>query len=103
MASDLAKEEVFWTRAMTLKLVKFIKSKPTIWNRKNSKYSSIMHRDQIYRQFTFIYGNNKFTGEDVKDRWIRIRTTFVGLMKKLKASQAKGEVPTKFIDSLKIR
>ncbi|XP_026736326.1 uncharacterized protein LOC113500172 [Trichoplusia ni] len=91
MALDLAKEEVFWTRAMTLRLVKFIKSKPTIWNRKHSKYSSIMHRDQIYRQFAFIYGNNKFTGEDVKDQWIRIRTTFVGLMKRLKASKAKGE------------
>lgn len=94
MITDFAKEKVFWTRKMNLKLVKFIQSRPNIWNPKHSKYTSVEFRDRTYAEFAAKYGN-EFTGQAVKDRWTNIRSTFANYLRKIKASQAKsGEVST---------
>lgn len=90
MLSDLAKEKVFWTRKMNLKLVKYIKSRPIIWNPKHPKYTSVNSRDQIYAEFASKYGD-EFTGQAVKDRWTNIRSTYANYLRKLKASRAKGD------------
>ncbi|XP_026736711.1 uncharacterized protein LOC113500201 [Trichoplusia ni] len=90
MTLDFAKEKVFWTRKMNLKLVKFMERKPNIWNPKHPKYTSVEHRDQTYAEFASKYGN-EFTGQAVKDRWTNIRSTFANHLRKLKASQAKGD------------
>lgn len=93
MISEFAKEKVFWTRKMNLKLVKFIESRPNIWNPKHPKYTSAESKDQTYNEFAAKYGND-FTGQAVKDRWTNIRSTFANYLRKLKSSQAKpdGEV-----------
>ncbi|XP_026751679.1 uncharacterized protein LOC113512100 isoform X2 [Galleria mellonella] len=90
MLSDFAKEKVFWTRKMNLKLVKFIESKPNIWNPKHPKYTSVKSRDQTYAEFARKYGN-EFTGQAVKDRWTNIRSTYANYLRKLNASRAKGD------------
>lgn len=95
MITDFAKEKVFWTRKMNLKLVKYIQSRPNIWNPKHPKYTSVECRDRTYAEFAAKYGN-EFTGQAVKDRWTNIRSTFANYLRKIKASQAKsGEVSTK--------
>ncbi|XP_053616541.1 uncharacterized protein LOC128678775 [Plodia interpunctella] len=90
MLSDFAKEKVFWTRKMNLNLVKFIESKPNIWNPKHPKYTSMKCKDQTYAEFAAKYGN-EFTGQAVKDRWTNIRSTYANYLRKLKTSRAKGE------------
>ncbi|KAM3965962.1 uncharacterized protein ACR2FA_012815 [Aphomia sociella] len=90
MISDFAKEKVFWTRKMNLKLVKFIESKPNIWNPKHPKYTSVKSRDQTYAEFASKYGN-EFTGQAVKERWTNIRSTYANYLRKLNASRAKGD------------
>ncbi|XP_013195497.1 uncharacterized protein LOC106138767 [Amyelois transitella] len=90
MLSDFAKEKVFWTRKMNLNLVKFIESKPNIWNPKHPKYTSMKCKDQTYAEFAARYGN-EFTGQAVKDRWTNIRSTYANYLRKLKTSRAKGE------------
>ncbi|CAH2087957.1 unnamed protein product [Euphydryas editha] len=89
MITDFAKEKVFWTRKMNLKLVKFIQSRPNIWNPKHPKYTSVECRDHTYAEFAAKYGN-EFTGQAVKDRWTNIRSTFANYLRKIKASQAKN-------------
>ncbi|KAJ8728629.1 hypothetical protein PYW07_006325 [Mythimna separata] len=89
MISEFEKEKVFWTRKMNLKLVKFMESRPNIWNPKHPKYTSVKYRDKTYAEFAAQYGN-EFTGQAVKDRWTNIRSTFANYLRKLKASQAKG-------------
>ncbi|XP_045453654.1 uncharacterized protein LOC123662932 [Melitaea cinxia] len=89
MITDFAKEKVFWTRKMNLKLVKFIQSRPNIWNPKHPKYTSVEFRDRTYAEFAAKYGN-EFTGQAVKDRWTNIRSTFANYLRKIKASQAKS-------------
>lgn len=91
MISEFEKEKVFWTRKMNLKLVKFMESKPNIWNPKHPKYTSVKYRDKTYAEFASQYGN-EFTGQAVKDRWTNIRSTFANYLRKFKTSQAKGEV-----------
>lgn len=88
MLSDFAKEKVFWTRKMNLRLVKFIESRPNIWNPKHPKYTSVAYRDRTYAEFAAKYGN-EFTGQAVKERWTNIRSTFSNYLRKTKASQAK--------------
>lgn len=90
MISDFAKEKVFWTRKMNLKLVKYIHSKPNIWNPKHPKYTSVEFRDQTYAEFAAKYGN-EFTGQAVKDRWTNIRSTFANYLRKLNASRMKED------------
>ncbi|XP_059046769.1 uncharacterized protein LOC131842244 [Achroia grisella] len=90
MLTDFAKEKVFWTRKMNLKLVKFIESRPSIWNPKHPKYTSVKSRDQTYAEFASKYGN-EFTGQAVKDRWTNIRSTYANYLRKLKASRAKAD------------
>ncbi|XP_047539082.1 uncharacterized protein LOC125072472 [Vanessa atalanta] len=90
MISEFAKEKVFWTRKMNLKLVKFIQSRPNIWNPKHPKYTSVEYRDRTYAEFAAKYGN-EFTGQAVKDRWTNIRSTFANYLRKIKASQAKSD------------
>ncbi|XP_075982124.1 uncharacterized protein LOC142980559 [Anticarsia gemmatalis] len=90
MISEFAKEKVFWTRKMNLKLVKFIEGKPNIWNPKHPKYTSMEYKERTYAEFASKYGN-EFTGQAVKDRWTNIRSTFANYLRKLKASQAKGD------------
>lgn len=89
MISEFAKEKVFWTRKMNLKLVKFMESRPNIWNPKHPKYTSVKYRDKTYAEFASQYGN-EFTGQAVKDRWTNIRSTFANYLRKIKASQAKN-------------
>lgn len=93
MITDFAKEKVFWTRKMNLKLVKFIESRPNIWNPKHPKYTSVAHRDRTYAEFASKYGN-EFTWQAVKDRWTNIRSTFATYLRKLNTSRARedGEV-----------
>ncbi|XP_063384438.1 uncharacterized protein LOC134670561 [Cydia fagiglandana] len=90
MISDFAKEKVFWTRKMNLKLVKYIQSKPNIWNPKHPKYTSVEYRDKTYAEFAEKYGN-EFTGQAVKDRWTNIRSTFANYVRKITASRVKGD------------
>ncbi|CAK1589090.1 unnamed protein product [Parnassius mnemosyne] len=90
MIAEFAKEKVFWTRKMNLKLVYFIQSKPNIWNPKHPKYTSMEDRDQTYAEFAAQYGD-KFTGQAVKNRWTNIRSTFANYLRKLNASRASGE------------
>lgn len=90
MISEFAKEKVFWTRKMNLKLVKFIQNNPNIWNPNHPKYTSIEYRDQTYAAFASKYGN-EFTGKAVKDRWTNIRSTFTNYLRKLNASRTKEE------------
>lgn len=90
MISEFAKEKVYWTRKMNLKLVKFMESRPNIWNPKHPKYTSLKYRDKTYAEFASLYGN-EFTGQIVKDRWTNIRSTFANYLRKVKASQAKGD------------
>ncbi|XP_050355776.1 uncharacterized protein LOC126776958 [Nymphalis io] len=90
MISEFAKEKVFWTRKMNLKLVKFIQRRPNIWNPKHPKYTSVAYRDRTYAEFASKYGN-EFTGQAVKDRWTNIRSTFANYLRKIKASQAKSD------------
>ncbi|CAG5053925.1 unnamed protein product [Parnassius apollo] len=90
MIEEFAKEKVFWTRKMNLKLVYFIQSKPNIWNPKHPKYTSMEDRDQTYAEFAAQYGD-KFTGQAVKNRWTNIRSTFANYLRKLNASRARGE------------
>lgn len=87
MISDFAKEKVFWTQKMNLKLVKFIEGKPHIWNSRHPKYTSAELRDQTYAEFAAKYGN-EFTGKAVKDRWTNIRSTFANYLRKVKANVA---------------
>ncbi|XP_037303595.1 uncharacterized protein LOC115446078 isoform X2 [Manduca sexta] len=90
MISDFAKEKVFWTRKMNLKLVKFIESRPNIWNPKHPKYTSVSLRDQTYAEFASEYGN-EFTWQAVKDRWTNIRSTFANYLRKINHSRQKGD------------
>ncbi|CAH0719127.1 unnamed protein product, partial [Brenthis ino] len=89
MISEFAKEKVFWTRKMNLRLVKYIQSKPNIWNPKHPKYTSVEYRDRTYAEFAAKYGN-EFTGQAVKDRWTNIRSTFSNYLRKVKASKSKN-------------
>ncbi|XP_023953031.2 uncharacterized protein LOC112056785 [Bicyclus anynana] len=90
MISDFAKEKVFWTQRMNLRLVKFIEKRPNIWNPKHPKYTSVAHRDKIYNEFAARYGND-FTGQAVKERWTNIRSTFANHLRKIKTSEANGQ------------
>lgn len=90
MISDFAKEKVFWTRKMNLKLVKFIESRPNIWNPKHPKYTSVAIRDRTYAEFASKYGND-FTWQAVKDRWTNIRSTFANYLRKLNASRTRDD------------
>ncbi|XP_045504657.1 uncharacterized protein LOC123701279 isoform X2 [Colias croceus] len=85
MLSDFAKEKVFWTRKMNLNLVKFIQSRPNIWNPKHPKYTSSESKDQTYAEFAAKYGD-EFSGQAVKERWTNIRSTFANYLRKVKAS-----------------
>ncbi|XP_072945610.1 GDP-D-glucose phosphorylase 1 [Epargyreus clarus] len=89
MISDFAKEKVLWTKKMNLKLVKFMETKPHIWNRKHPKYTSVALRNKTYAEFADKYGN-VFTGLAVKDRWTNIRTTFAYNLRKL-TNSLKGD------------
>ncbi|KAL0829858.1 hypothetical protein ABMA28_003340 [Loxostege sticticalis] len=73
---------------MNLKLVKFIQTRPNIWNPKHPKYTSVEYRDRTYAEFASKYGD-EFTGQAVKDRWTNIRSTFAHYLRKLNASRAK--------------
>ncbi|KAJ2945146.1 hypothetical protein O0L34_g9206 [Tuta absoluta] len=88
MITEFEKEKVFWTRKMNVKLVKFIESRPNIWNPKHPKYTSVEGRDQIYNEFASKYGN-EFTGQAVKERWTNIRSTFANYLRKVTASRTK--------------
>ncbi|XP_041969881.1 uncharacterized protein LOC121726544 [Aricia agestis] len=88
MISDFAKEKVFWTEKMNLKLVKFIERRPHIWNPKHPKYTSAAIRDRTYAEFAEKYGN-EFTGQAVKDRWTNIRSTFANYLRKIKNGKTK--------------
>ncbi|XP_034836503.1 uncharacterized protein [Maniola hyperantus] len=90
MISDFAKEKVFWTQRMNLRLVKFIEKRPNIWNPKHPRYTSVAYRDRAYNEFAAKYGND-FTGQAVKERWTNIRSTFANHLRKIKTSQANGE------------
>lgn len=98
MISEFAKEKVFWTKKMNLRLVNYIHKKPNIWNPKHPKYTSVEHRDSTYAEFAAKYGY-EFTGQAVKDRWTNIRSTFSNYLRKIKASKAKndGEVCFTFL------
>ncbi|XP_028158792.1 uncharacterized protein LOC114351688 [Ostrinia furnacalis] len=87
MITDFAKEKVYWTRKMNLKLVRYIQTRPNIWNPKHPKYTSVEHRDRTYAEFASKYGD-EFTGQAVKDRWTNIRSTFSHYLRKLNASRA---------------
>lgn len=91
MLSDFAKEKVFWTQRMNLRLVRFIQRRPNIWNPKHPKYTSVAHRDRTYDEFAAKYGND-FTGQAVKERWTNIRSTFANHLRKLKNCHANGGV-----------
>ncbi|KAI5635239.1 alcohol dehydrogenase transcription factor myb/SANT-like domain-containing protein [Phthorimaea operculella] len=88
MITEFEKEKVFWTRKMNVKLVKFIESRPNIWNPKHPKYTSVEARDQTYNEFASKYGN-EFTGQAVKERWTNIRSTFANYLRKVTASRTK--------------
>ncbi|KAL4713483.1 hypothetical protein ACJJTC_010468 [Scirpophaga incertulas] len=90
LIADFAKEKVFWTRKMNIKLVKFIQSRPSIWNPKHPKYTSVQVRDRIFAEFAAKY-NNEFSGQAVKERWTNIRSTFANYLRKLNARRAKGD------------
>ncbi|CAG4976068.1 unnamed protein product [Colias eurytheme] len=94
MLSDFAKEKVFWTRKMNLNLVKFIQSRPNIWNPKHPKYTSSESKDQTYAEFAAKYGD-EFSGQAVKERWTNIRSTFANYLRKVKASTVSHSEPYK--------
>ncbi|XP_045504655.1 uncharacterized protein LOC123701279 isoform X1 [Colias croceus] len=94
MLSDFAKEKVFWTRKMNLNLVKFIQSRPNIWNPKHPKYTSSESKDQTYAEFAAKYGD-EFSGQAVKERWTNIRSTFANYLRKVKASSDSQSEPYK--------
>ncbi|XP_004922874.1 uncharacterized protein LOC101742435 [Bombyx mori] len=93
MTADFAKEKVFWTRKMNLKLVKFIESRPYMWNPKDPLYTSISAKDQAYSDFASKYGD-EFSWQAVKERWTNIRSTYNNYLRKIKASRTKrdGEI-----------
>ncbi|XP_038218948.1 uncharacterized protein LOC119837441 [Zerene cesonia] len=94
MLSDFAKEKVFWTRKMNVNLVKFIQSRPNIWNPKHPKYTSSDLKDQTYAEFAAKYGD-EFSGQAVKERWTNIRSTFANYLRKVKASTNSQSEPYK--------
>ncbi|XP_028034543.1 uncharacterized protein LOC114246279 isoform X2 [Bombyx mandarina] len=90
MTADFAKEKVFWTRKMNLKLVKFIESRPYMWNPKDPLYTSISAKDQAYSDFASKYGD-EFSWQAVKERWTNIRSTYNNYLRKIKASRTKRD------------
>lgn len=96
MISEFAKDKVFWTRKMNLRLVEFMRQRPETWRRCGRVRSEL--RERAYVDFAAAYAN-RFTGAAVKNRWINIRTTFAYHLRKLKSKADQDEV-SHFLNNL---